>query len=170
MSGSPTSPPLGIELTRTAREVGRAFEQALEDAGGSRPLWLILITLKQHPQANQRQIATQIGIEGATVTHHLNGMEADGLLTRRRDPANRRVHVVELTPAGEEMFHRLRRVVAVFDRQLRGSLDDAQVAVLRQILATLRQNVAQPLPAPSSLDAPAICSPPVACAEGGSHG
>ncbi len=77
---------------------------------------------------------------------------------------------MELTPAGEEMFHRLRRVVAVFDRQLRGSLDDAQVAVLRQILATLRQNVAQPLPAPSSLDAPAICSPPVACAEGGSHG
>src|ERR1044071_4297812 len=118
MSGPPTSPPLGIELARTAREVGRAFEQALEDAGGSRPMWLTLIALKQQPQANQRQIATQIGIESATLTHHLNGMEAAGLLTRRRDPANRRVHIVELTLAGEAMFHRLRQVVIAFDRQL----------------------------------------------------
>ena len=31
-------------------------------------------------------------------------MEADGLLTRRRDPANRRVHVVELTAAGDAAF------------------------------------------------------------------
>lgn len=146
MGGPPTSPPLGIELARTAREVGRAFEQALEDAGGSRPLWLIMTTLKQQPQANQRQIAAQIGIESATVTHHLNGMEANGLLTRRRDPANRRVHVVELTPAGEEMFHRLRQVVAAFDRQLHTGLDASQGDLLRELLAKLRQNVAQPAP------------------------
>ena len=29
-----------------------------------------------------------VGIEGATLTHHLGAKEADGLLTRRRDPAN----------------------------------------------------------------------------------
>jgi MarR family transcriptional regulator, transcriptional regulator for hemolysin len=170
MSGRPTSPPLGIELARTAREVGRAFEQALEKAGGSRPLWLILITLKQQPQANQRQIAAQIGIESATVTHHLNGMEADGLLTRRRDPADRRVHVVELTSAGEAMFHRLRQVVMTFDRQLHTGFDGAQIALLREFLAQLRQNVNQPLPELSSVDGDATCAPPVAITEGGPRG
>lgn len=170
MNGPPASPPLGIELARTAREVGRAFEQALEDAGGSRPLWLILMTLKQRPQANQRQMAAQIGIESATVTHHLNGMEADGLLTRRRDPADRRVHVVELTPAGEAMFHRLRRVVTAFDRQLRTGFDDVQVAQLREFLAQLRQNVSQPHPAWSSPDVDAACSPPVVTMEGSPRG
>lgn len=169
MSGPPTSPPLGIELARTAREVGRAFEQALEDAGGSRPLWLILMALKQHPRANQRQLAAVVGIESATLTHHLNGFEAAGLLTRRRDPANRRVHVVELTPAGEDMFHRLRREVVAFDRQLHATLDDAQVVALRQLLAALRQNVTQPLQelAPAEAD---HCTPPATCAEGVSHG
>jgi MarR family transcriptional regulator for hemolysin len=170
MSGRPTSPPLGIELARTAREVGRAFEQALEKAGGSRPLWLILITLKQQPQANQRQIAAQIGIESATVTHHLNGMEADGLLTRRRDPADRRVHVVELTPAGEAMFHRLRQVVVAFDRQLHTGFDDAQVALLRQFLVQLRQNVDQPLPEVSSPEGDTACSPPSVSTAGGPCG
>jgi MarR family transcriptional regulator for hemolysin len=169
MSGPPTSSPLGIELARTAREVGRAFEQALEDAGGSRPMWLILITLKQRPQANQRQIAAQIGIESATVTHHLNGMEADGLLTRRRDPADRRVHVVELTPAGEAMFHRLRRVVTAFDRQLHAGFDDTQVVQLREFLAQLRQNVAHPLPEEPPVTDDAGCTPPVAIVEGGSR-
>lgn len=157
-----------MELVRTAREVDRAFDKALEGVGGSRPLWLILMALKQQPLANQRQIAAVVGIESATLTHHLNGMETAGLLTRRRDPANRRVHVVELTPAGEEMFHRLRQVVVVFDRQLHGSLDDAQVAALHQLLATLRQNVAQPL-AELPLREAERCAIPVANTEGASH-
>lgn len=168
MSGPPTTPPLGIELARTAREVGRAFEQALEAAGGSRPMWLTLVALKQQPQANQRQLATQIGIESATLTHHLNGMETDGLLMRRRDPANRRVHIVELTPAGEAMFHRLRQVVGAFDRQLHTGLEDTQVAALRAHLAQLRQNVAHPGTAP--VERPGLpCSPPATCSEGGPH-
>lgn len=169
MSGPPASPPLGIELARTAREVGRAFEQTLEDAGGSRSMWLILLALKQQPLANQRQIAARIGIESATLTHHLNGLEAAGLLTRRRDPANRRVHVVELTSLGESMFHQLRRVVSAFDRQLHVGLDEAQVALLRQGLATLRQNVASPLSAPPA-GPEAVCSSPAGCPGGGDHG
>lgn len=133
-------------------------------------MWLTLMALKQQPQANQRQLAAQIGIESATLTHHLNGMEADGLLTRRRDPANRRVHVVELTPAGEEMFHRLRYVVSAFDRQLHTGLDDTQVVALRELLARLRQNVAEPVLDSSHPPVAGACSPPVTCAEGGPHG
>ncbi|MCA9877420.1 MAG: winged helix-turn-helix transcriptional regulator [Thermomicrobiales bacterium] len=169
MSGPPTSTPLGIELARTAREVGRAFEQALEAAGGSRPMWLILLALKQQPLANQRQIAARVGIESATLTHHLNGLEAAGLLTRRRDPANRRVHVVELTPAGEAMFHQLRRVVGAFDQQLHTGLDARQVAVLRQCLAALRQSVASPHPAPAPTEGGPACPPPALCPEGGAR-
>src|SRR5439155_9723023 len=97
----PAAPPVGLHLTRTARVVSRAFDEALGAAGGSLPIWLVLISLKAQRLPNQRQMAESIGIQGATLTHHLNVMEADGLLTRRRDPTNRRVHVVELTEAGE---------------------------------------------------------------------
>jgi hypothetical protein len=43
----------------------------------------------------------------------------DGLITRRRDNTNRRIHVVELTGTGEEAFLRLRRAAQTFDKQLR---------------------------------------------------
>ncbi len=127
-----------------ARDVGRAFDAALARAGGSRPTWLVLLSLKARPTSNQRELAAAVGIQDATLTHHLNGMESDGLLTRRRDPANRRVHVVELTPAGEAAFNRLRAVAQDYDERLRTGLTEAELDVLRALLGRLRSNVADP--------------------------
>lgn len=104
---------------RAARLVRRAFDDALSQAGGSLQAWLVLLNLKIRPTANQRELAEAVGIREATLTHHLNAMETDGLLTRRRDHNNRRIHVVELTDGGEAAFLRLRDAAVAFDRRLR---------------------------------------------------
>src|SRR5438105_145796 len=101
----PPRGPIGVELAATAKTVSRAFDAALAAAGGTASTWLIVLALKTRPVANQRELAAAVGIQGATLTHHLDGLEGDGLVTRRRDPANRRVHLVELTEAGEAAFH-----------------------------------------------------------------
>jgi MarR family transcriptional regulator, transcriptional regulator for hemolysin len=137
----PAQTPIGMELAGVARDVGRAFDAALARAGGSRPMWLVLLSLKSRPTANQRELAAAVGIQDATLTHHLNGMEADGLLTRRRDPANRRVHLVELTEAGDAAFRRLRTVAQHYDTRLRTGFSDADLDTLRGLLARLRDNV-----------------------------
>jgi DNA-binding MarR family transcriptional regulator len=82
-----------------------------------------------------------IGIQGATLTHHLNAMEAQGLLTRRRDPENRRVHQVELTDVGEAMFERLRQAALAFDKRLRKGIEDKRLVEFAEVLAALRANV-----------------------------
>ena len=138
----PGGPPIGLHLTRTARLASRAFDDALAVAGGSLPVWLILVSLKSQRLANQRKLAEAVGIQGATLTHHLNAMEADGLVTRHRNPTNRRVHVVELTDAGEALFDRLRAAAVAFDRQLRAGLAADDVATLARLLDRLRDNVA----------------------------
>ena len=142
--GPPPETPIGMELAGVARDVGRAFDAALARAGGSRPMWLVLLSLKSRPTANQRELAAAVGIQDATLTHHLNGMEADGLLTRRRDPANRRVHLVELTEAGDAAFRRLRTVAQHYDSRLRDGLTEEELDVTRRVLARLRANVAGP--------------------------
>ena len=140
----PDMPPIGLELARTAKTVSRAFDAALAAAGGSTPVWLILISLKTERRANQRALAEAVGIQDATLTHHLNSMEADGLLTRRRDPSNRRVHNVELTERGEALFERLRAAATSFDRDLRAEIPDQDIEQLRGTLARLRTAVSQP--------------------------
>src|SRR6202161_3605059 len=68
----------------------------------------ILRNLKIRKPANQRELAEAVGVREATLTHHLNAMDARGLVTRTREAANRRVQVVALTEAGEAAFVRLR--------------------------------------------------------------
>jgi MarR family transcriptional regulator, transcriptional regulator for hemolysin len=137
----PERQPVGMHLARVARETGRAFDAALAEAGGSLPVWLVLISLKSRQLANQRALADAVGIQEATLTHHLNAMEAAGLLTRRRDPANRRVHVVELTPEGDALFVRLRGAATAFDERLRAGLSAAELERFEAVLDRLRDNV-----------------------------
>jgi MarR family transcriptional regulator for hemolysin len=137
----PAVRPIGLTLARTAKTVGRAFDDALAAAGGSTPIWLILISLKTRPTSNQRELARAVGVQGATLTHHLNAMETDGLITRQRDPANRRVHQVRLTEQGEILFHRLATAARAHDERLRTGLDEADIAALEELLDRLRANV-----------------------------
>jgi MarR family transcriptional regulator for hemolysin len=137
----PARTPLGLQLTQAARTVSRAFDDALAAAGGSLPVWLVLVSLKSGSLASQRELAEVMGIREATLTHHLTAMETTGLITRRRDPVNRRIQVVELTDAGEEMFGRLRDVAMSFDQRLRRGIGAAEMAALEDVLARLAANV-----------------------------
>lgn len=137
----PEQTPIGLHLARTARTVSRAFDDALAAVGGSLPVWLILLNLKIHEHTNQRALADAVGITGATLTHHLNAMERDGLLTRRRDPENRRNHIVEITPDGESTFLRLAATAQAFDQQLHTSLSTPDLDKLRTLLTQLAQSV-----------------------------
>jgi MarR family transcriptional regulator for hemolysin len=141
---SPETEPIGLHLARTAKAVSRAFDDALVEVGGSLPMWLILVALKRRQHAAQRELAEAIGIEGPTLTHHLNRMEAAGLITRTRMPENRRVHRVELTAAGDASFRRFLKTVTAFDKRLRSGFADKEVATLDNLLDRLRVNVADP--------------------------
>jgi MarR family transcriptional regulator for hemolysin len=137
----PTESPIGIVLTRTAKSVSRAFDDALAAAGGSLPVWLILLSLKSERPETQRELAAAVGIQGATLTHHLNAMELNGLITRTRDPKNRRIHQVELTEQGQALFLQLLTAAVAHDARLRAGLDDEEIAQLGHLLNRLHQNV-----------------------------
>ena len=137
----PPRAPIGLQLARVARSVSRGFDDALAAAGGSLPVWLVLISLKTRRLGNQRELAEAVGIREATLTHHLNAMDARGLITRRRDPANRRVHLVELTEAGEAVFQRLRGAAIAFDQRLRQDVTEEDLATLETLLHRLESNV-----------------------------
>ena len=132
--------PIGLRLAQASRTVERAFDAALAGAGGSLPVWLVLLNLKVHRPANQRELAEAVGITGATLTHHLNAMHAQGLIARVRDDANRRVQVVTLTEAGEAAFLRLRAAAVAFDARLRAGFAEADLASLDTQLHRLAAN------------------------------
>ena len=134
--------PIGMIVAQTGKALDRAFDDALSAAGGSRPTWLILLAVKTGAGGAQANIAVRVGITGPTLVHHLDRLDAAGLIARQRDPANRRVQTISLTAEGEAAFTRLRAAAVAFDRRLRHGIDDDELATLHRVLPLMQRNVA----------------------------
>jgi MarR family transcriptional regulator for hemolysin len=137
----PDGPPLGLLLATTSKTVGRAFNSALAESGGSIPIWLILNALKTEPRRTQLDLARAVGIEGPTLTRHLDGIEQAGLVERQRGTPDRRTIQVELTRAGHALHARLLKAVISFNQKLRAGFSDQDAEALRRMLNQLQENV-----------------------------
>jgi len=137
----PRGTPIGLRLFTASKAVRRAFDRSLASAGGSIPMWLVLTNLKSAEWRSQNDLAAAVGIEGPTLTRHLDALERQGLVRRGQDPTDRRAVVVELTPVGHAAHARLLEVVIAFDRRLRSGLSQDEVDTLRELLGRLEQNV-----------------------------
>src|SRR3954452_9103477 len=140
----PLLPPIGLRLARTAHAVSQAFERAMAEAGGSASAWQVLLRVRSEQWGTQSGIAKAMGVSGATVTHHLNALEAQGLVRRWREDGNRRVQRVELTDEGAALFDRLRAVAPRHDARLRSKLSDEETAQLAELLDKLQAGLDGP--------------------------
>jgi len=113
---------------RGGAEVTQAFERAMAEAGGSVSTWQVLLLVRSANWDTQSSLAEELGITGATLTHHLNALERRGLVRRWRE---------ESTDEGVELFNRLREVAVRHDRLLRSQLSDQEVAQLGALLEKL---------------------------------
>ena len=104
----------------------------------------MLLLVRSQQWGTQARMAEAMGITGATLTHHLNALEQQGLVRRWRDAANRRGQQVALTEAGEALFAQLRQAAATYDRRLRSHLTDEDTAQLAELLEKLQAGVEPP--------------------------
>jgi len=143
----PKGPPVGRALALTAKTVARAFNDALAaEPGGSVPVWLILDALVSGEPRTQTELARAIGIEGPTLTRHLDGLERAGLVARAPGHGDRRATRVELTDAGRALYRRLLARVIAFDGRLRAGLGPEELGRFVEVLARLEANVRDDAP------------------------
>jgi MarR family transcriptional regulator for hemolysin len=126
--------PIGLQLARAARVVSQAFDRALSEAGGSAATWQVLLLIRSGQFGQQSEMARAMGVTGATLTHHLNALERQGLVRRWREDTNRRVQRAELTADGAALFERLRTVAQAHDRRLRAKLTPGEREQLSALL------------------------------------
>ena len=132
--------PIGLAFVSAAKALNRAFEEELAAAGGSRPVWQIVLALKRRRWPTQQDLAAAAGIEGPTLTHHLDRLEKGGKIKRSRDPDDRRAVRVELTSAGDELFRRLDEAAVGLDERLRAGLSDEELDGFRRVMNRLLAN------------------------------
>ena len=129
------------ELIHAAKCLRAYFEQTLAADGESLSTFLVLDVVDKAEGSTQRELADGVRIEGATMTRHLDRLEEAGLITRERDPNDRRAIRVDLTPTGKKTHTRLRaRMTAAHDAAWSG-VNKQDRETVRRVAMRLSENV-----------------------------
>lgn len=129
---------LGRLLAMTGKVVREQFDRRLASVGSSLNTYVVLRMAAYYPAVSQRHLAAALGIEGPTMTHHLDRLESDGYITRVRSPADRRVSLVELTAAGKAHLDRVEAFAEIQDKEFRSLFTAEEEATLTMLLNRIR--------------------------------
>ena len=122
--------PLTKRLTFLGRAIKDEFSACLAEYGCTISTWAVLSHVHANPGLSQAQLAGLIGIEGPTLVRHLDRLSLEGFVARSRDPHDRRIVRVALTPKGEQRWEDLKDVRTRFDEHLLRDLTGDQKATL----------------------------------------
>jgi DNA-binding MarR family transcriptional regulator len=115
--------------------VGRRAAEASMSPGGLRPRHLhALGLLSQRGALSQQGLGEVLSLDPSNVVGLLNELEERGLITRRRDPADRRRHIVELSTTGEEVLAVAYVRLALVEDDLLAALSAEERATLYHLL------------------------------------
>src|SRR5215217_1892791 len=131
MSTLQTSSPT-VLLTRLAWSTFRRLKPAV--LGMKLKEYFALRQLSEEGQMSQASLCSGMNVDANYMTLMLNDAEASGWVERRRDPADRRRHIVELTEPGAEALVRAERALESVEDEVLGALSAEERATLRRLL------------------------------------
>jgi len=121
-----------VLLTRLAKQVYRRSSEEL--LGMHLRLLMALSYLRDHEGAPQQELAEALCMDANNVVLLLNELEDLGHIARRRDPEDRRRHLVELTTKGARALAGAERAQEGIEDEVLQALDGAERATLRRLL------------------------------------
>jgi MarR family transcriptional regulator, lower aerobic nicotinate degradation pathway regulator len=110
---------------------------AFEGSGLSAFHYAVLALLEESPRETQAQIADALGYDRSLIVRLLDELEERELVLRKRDPEDRRRHVVKLTPAGRSMLVELRAIVQRLEDEFLAPLSAGEQETLHALLTKL---------------------------------
>jgi DNA-binding MarR family transcriptional regulator len=132
-----TAPPTTgtiVLLTRLARVVYR--RSTVELVGMNLKNMGVLAYLRDHPGASQGTMTEDLGIDSNTGVLVLNDLEDLEYVERRRDPSDRRRHLVDVTAAGLAALEQAELAQGSIEDEVLGRLSESERATFRRLLAT----------------------------------
>jgi DNA-binding MarR family transcriptional regulator len=147
MARTADTPPTGtiVLLTRLARAV---FVRSSVDLVGMNLRNLVTLAyLRDHPSLTQRAMTEDLSMDSNTGVLVLNDLEDLDYVERRRDPADRRRHIVDITDGGLEALEQAEIAQGSIEDEIHGGLSDAERVTFRRLLMkALEQHLPAPRP------------------------
>jgi DNA-binding MarR family transcriptional regulator len=122
-------------LVMAGKHLGQLLEESMGDIGIGHGQFKALMCIKNYGVSGTQMhsIAGYLNVTPRNVTGLVDGLEAAGLVERVPDPADRRATIVHMTPEGESVAQRGRRVTDTVVKKVLGILSDEERLQLRHL-------------------------------------
>lgn len=121
-----------VLLTRLARAV--FLRSSVELVGMNLRNMVVLAYLRDHPSVSQQTMTEDLSMDSNTGVLVLNDLEDLDYAERRRDPADRRRHIVDITEVGLEALERAEIAQGSIEDEILAGLSVSERAELRRLL------------------------------------
>ncbi len=121
-----------VLLTKLSRLVYRRASEAV--LGMSLKQYMALTTLREQPSISQQAFCESVHLDPNNCVLLLNALEADNLVERRRDPADRRRHIVVLTSTGHAALEKADRALESVEDEVLCGLSPSDRGTLHRLL------------------------------------
>jgi DNA-binding MarR family transcriptional regulator len=135
----PIDASVGLLLAVLGRAATRAFTEVLRPIGLKPRHLAALIELRESP-LTQQALGELTGTDPTKLVGLLNNLEESALIVRRRDPDDRRRHIVEISDCGRAKLAEVDRLVTATEEHMLAGLDACQRDTLRELLAQVAAN------------------------------
>jgi MarR family transcriptional regulator, transcriptional regulator for hemolysin len=126
-------------LHDVARLTRTRFDQRARCWGMTRAQCVILMKLKHKPGLCQTELATLLEVEPITVARLIDRLEANGLVERRPDPSDRRMHRLHLLPAAAPMLEEIARYRADNVARIKADIADTDWDTALKVMQHIKE-------------------------------
>lgn len=136
-SVAPAPAPSAVLIARVGRVVRQRLEQALAPSGLHQRQLVALSYLRDHGPTAQQTLAEQLCMDASSLVCLLNQLEDSDLILRRRDRADRRRGILELSAHGERTLGDIDHALHSIDDEILTGLRPDERDTLQRLLARL---------------------------------
>jgi DNA-binding MarR family transcriptional regulator len=124
-------------MIKLGRITMHRFTEALEPFGIRPRHVAALIELRDHGELTQQSLCGQLHLDPTNLVAILNELEERGYATRRRDPQDRRRHLVEVSKTGIAVIEKVSEVMDGVEDDLLGGLEPAEREQVEGLLTSI---------------------------------
>ncbi len=134
-------PPLPAATAYLLSQVGRSqtarFSEGLQPLGLRPKHFALLNLIDLNEGTSQQQLAQRLALEPSGLVRTIDELEQQGIVERRRAPADRRRYALYLSQAGKAKLMQARQITARHAAELLAALEESEVQILHDLLARI---------------------------------
>jgi len=132
---------IALKLIVVARRLRQSFDQSVERSGLTRAKWTLIAAVAHRPGATQRVIAEALEVREVTAGRLIDRLCAEGYLTRREHPTDRRAYCVYLAPAAQPVLDTLGKLAKIHEAAIFAGFEGGDLDRLDTLLDAIARNL-----------------------------